>query len=280
MIRFALPNKGALSEGALRLLQEAGYRCSRRNRELSVSDPEHGIEFVFLRPGDIAVYVGRGVLDLGITGRDFAHEALLPADELLALGFGGSRFCYAVPQGSGLGPAAFGGLRIATSYPNLVRRDLERRGVEAEVVVLEGAVEISVQLGVAEAVADVVESGRTLVAAGLEVVGEPLLASEAVVIGAPGGDSEAVRVCIERLRGIVLAREYAMVEYDVEEKRLPEVCALTPGIEAPTVSPLNREGWVAVKAMVKRKGLNEVIDELATLGARGIIATDIRTCRI
>jgi ATP phosphoribosyltransferase len=281
MLKFALPNKGALAEGALRLLSEAGYACARRNRELSVADREHGIDFVFLRPGDIAVYVGRGVLDLGITGRDFSHEADLPVDELLALGFGGSKFCYAIPKDRDLTPDDFAGLRIATSYPHLVRRDLERRGIEAEIVVLDGAVEISVLLGVADAVADVVQSGRTMVEAGLKVVGEPLMVSEAVVIGgARPQEPENVRVCIERLRGIVMAREYAMVEYDVAQEALEQVCALTPGIEAPTVSPLSRQGWVAVKAMVKRRGLNEIIDQLAALGAKGIIATDIRTCRI
>ena len=279
-IRIGLPNKGGLAEGALLLLKEAGYACAPRDRELSVRDAAHGIDFVFLRPRDIAVCVGRDVLDLGITGRDFAVESGLPTDERLALGFGASRFCYAVPAASGLVPERFGGLRIATSFPHLVRTDLQRRGVEAEVVQLDGAVEISVQLGLADAVADVVQSGRTLEEAGLKTVGEPLMHSEAVVIAAPGTRAQAVGVCIERLRGVVLAREYALLEYHVPEPLLAKVCALTPGIDSPTISPLSRSGWVAVKAMVRRKGLNGIMDELAALGASGIIATDIRTCRL
>lgn len=282
MIRIALPNKGTLSDEAVALVKEAGYRCRRSGRELSLTDTENEVEFIFLRPRDIAVYVGRGIIDLGVTGRDLNTDADEPAVEILPLGFGRSTFRYAVPQESALTPEGFGGLRIACSYQNIVRRDLARRGVAATVVPLDGAVEISVRLGVADAVADVVESGQTLREAGLKTVGEPVMESEAVVIAHTEevASRPPCRTFLKRVQGIVLAREYAMIEYDIERRLLPQAVRLTPGIEAPTVAPLNEPDWVAVKAMQKKKGLNAVIDELSALGAKGIVATDLRTCRL
>ena len=282
MIKIALPNKGALADEAARLMTEAGYNCRRTARELWVQDKDQEIDFVFLRPRDIAVYVERGILELGITGRDLAQEADVRVSEVLALGFGRSKFHYAVAKESGLTPEGFAGLRIATSFPHLVRRDLSRRNIKAEIIQLEGAVEISVNLGVADAIADVVETGRTLREAGLAIVGEPLLHSEAVVITAERNTtlSPPLGVCIERLRGVVTARDFVMVEYDAPEQMLEKVCALTPGIESPTISPLSKKGWVAVKAMVKRKGVNNVMDQLFVLGAKGIIVTNIQACRL
>ena len=283
MLRVAMPNKGSLSEGALDLVRQAGYRCKRSGRELTLLDEAHGVEFVFLRPRDIAVYVGNGTLDIGITGRDLALDSCSPVVELMGLGFGRSKFYYAVPDGSGLEPDGFDGLRIATSYPELVRSDLERRGVSGTVVRLDGAVEISVKLGVADVIADVVESGRTLREAGLNTVGDPVMESEAVVIVRREGDAvgrpETQRL-VTRLRGILVARDYAMVEYDVPRTALDAACAITPGIEAPTVAPLNKEGWVAVKSMVPRSSIHTMMEQLAEVGARGIIVTDIRTCQL
>lgn len=282
MLQLAIPNKGALSERAIVLLQEAGYRCARYGRELILTDRENEIDFVFLRPRDIAVYVGNGVLDLGITGRDLTIDSCSPVVEVMPLEFGRSRFCYAVPADSGMGVDDLNGKRIATSYPELLRRDLKARGFQSQIVKLDGAVEISVRLGVADAIADVVESGRTLVEAGLTVIGEPMLHSEAVLIGRSEEVAQRPEVMrlIGRIRGIMLAREYAMIEYDIPRSALEAVCALTPGIESPTVSPLSNPEWVAVKSMIKRSESNRVMDELYDLGARGIIVTDIRSCRI
>ncbi len=282
MIRIALPNKGTLSDEAVTLVREAGYRCRRTGRELTLLDTEHDVEFVFLRPRDIAIYVGQGVLDLGLTGRDLNADSEVPAFEALALGFGHSKFHYAVPVASDWTPERFEGLRIACSYANIVRQDLARRRIQATLVVLDGAVEVSVKLGVADVIADVVESGRTLREAGLRVVGEPLLHSEAILI-APGQSvlqKPEVRTFLRRVQGIVWAREYVMIEYDVRRALLDRVVPLTPGIEAPTVAPLNDPDWVAVKAMHRKQGLNAVVDSLADLGARGIVVTDIRTCRL
>ena len=282
MLQIAIPNKGALSDDAVLLLKEAGYKCARYGRELVVTDRKNEIDFVFLRPRDIALYVGNGVIDAGITGRDLTMDSQANVVELLPLAFGRSSFRYAVPNTSNLTPDKFNGLRIATSYPNVVAADLAKRGITAKLVKLDGAVEISVRLGVADAIADVVESGRTLIEAGLKVVGEPLLESEALLIARDAEVAKAPGIAhmIARLRGILVAREYAMVEYDVEESKLTAACAVTPGIESPTVSPLGRKGWAAVAAMIRRSDANTVMDKLYELGARGIIITDIRTCRL
>ncbi len=281
MFRIALPNKGALSEGAIQILADAGYRCKRYSRELVVRDAEHEVEFIFLRPRDIAVYVGSGLVQAGITGRDLVLDSEAPVEERLALRFGRSRFCYAAPQGSGLVPERLGGKRVATSYANLVRRDLQGRGVEAEIVRLDGAVEISIQLGVADAIADVVESGQTLVEAGLETIGEPILTSEAVLIQRAGSSQGAgMDRLVKRLEGILVAREYVLLEYVVPRAVIEAACRITPGVKSPTLSPVSEEGWVAVAAMVRTAGLNRIIDQLSELGAKGIIAQDIRTCRL
>jgi ATP phosphoribosyltransferase len=181
-----------------------------------------------------------------------------------------------------LTPDQFAGKRIATSYPRLVVDDLKRRGVDAEIIRLDGAVEISIRLGVADAIADVVQTGRTLEAAGLKVVGRPLLHSQAI-LAARSRDIERearVHTFLDRVRGIVVAREYVMVEYDIPETMLEMACVITPGIESPTVSPLSKKGWVAIKSMSKKRDVNRIMDSLTKIGAKGIIITDIRTCRI
>jgi len=240
------------------------------------------VDFLFLRPRDIAVYVGGGIVDLGITGRDLLLDSCATASELMPLGFGSSRFCYAVPAESTLLPEHFNHLRIATSYPNIVLADMKKRGFDVEIVKLDGAVEISIQLGVADVIADVVESGATIKQAGLKIVGEPLLKSEAIVIAdtPESARKPAIHTFLRRLEGIIVARSYVLVEYDIKEELLDKACAITPGIEAPTVSPLSKEGWFAVKAMAKRAEVNQIIDTLDEIGANGIIVTDIRTCRL
>ena len=282
MLQMAIPNKGALSEDAVRLLQEAGYRCSRSGRELIVRDQANEIDFVFLRPRDIALYVGNGVLDLGITGRDLEMDSGAAVTEVMPLEFGRSRFCFAVPKDSGLTVEKLDGLRIATSYPELLRQNLEKFGLKCPIVKLDGAVEISIRLGVADAIADVVESGATLKEAGRAVIGEPMLHSEAVLVSrsAELADRPEVHKLVARIKGILVARTYAMIEYDIPRASVEAACRITPGIEAPTVSPLSNPDWVAVKAMVLCKQCNGIMDELYEIGARGIIVTDIRSCRL
>ncbi len=282
MLKIAIPNKGSLSDDSIALFSEAGYRVKRYGRELKLCDDENQIEFIFLRPRDIAVYVGNGTLDLGVTGRDLMTDSEAEVEEICALGFGKSDFYYAVPKDSDLVPDHFEGKRIATSYPNLVAIDLHKRKVKARIIKLDGAIEISISLGVADAIADVVQTGRTLVEAGLKTVGEKVMQSEAVIIGRDLATAErpSVKSVIERVKGIVVARNYVMIEYDVSEENLKAACDITPGIESPTVAPLSKKGWYAVKAMAKKKGINAVIDALCLEGCKGIIVSDIRTCRI
>ncbi|MFF0813710.1 ATP phosphoribosyltransferase [Rhodococcus sp. NPDC003318] len=281
MLRVAVPNKGSLSESAAEILSEAGYRRRTDSRDLTVLDPSNQVEFFFLRPKDIAIYVGSGELDLGITGRDLALDSGAPVSERLSLGFGRSSFRYAAPAGKAWSPDDLAGLRIATSYPNLVRTDLARRGVDATVIRLDGAVEISIQLGVADAIADVVGSGRTLRQHNLVAFGESLCDSEGVLIEREGSDRDdrARNQLIARVQGVVRAQQYVMLDYDCPRSRLSEAVAITPGLESPTVAPLADEEWVAIRSMVPRKGSNDVMDQLAEIGAKAILATDIRTCR-
>jgi ATP phosphoribosyltransferase len=281
MLRVAVPNKGSLSDPASELLHEAGYRQRRDHRELVLVDPANETEFFFLRPRDIATYVGSGQLDAGITGRDLLLDSDADAEEVLALGFGGSTFRYAARPGTVDDVAAIDGHRVATSYAGLVARDLERRGANAEVIRLDGAVETAVRLGVADVVADVVSTGSTLRQAGLEIIGEPILESEAVLIqraGAPA--TPAVEQLLRRLNGVIIARQYVMLDYDIRVDAVDRACEITPGLESPTVSPLHDKGWVAVRSMVLRKDANPVMDELWELGARGILVSDIVACRL
>lgn len=282
MLKIAIPNKGSLSNDSVTLLTDAGYHVKRLGRELKLIDNENQVEFIFLRPKDIAVYVGNGVLELGITGRDLVADSEADAEELCTLGFGKSEFFYAVPRESDMTPDDFGGKRIATSYPNLVALDLHKRRIKAKIIKLDGAIEISINLGVADVIADVVQTGRTLQEAGLKTVGDPVIQSEAVLIGRDPSITERadVQTVIDRIRGIVVARDYVMIEYDVSKENLKNACDITPGIEAPTVAPLSREGWFAVKAMARKRGINAVIDDLSHAGCKGIIVSDIRTCRI
>jgi ATP phosphoribosyltransferase len=286
MLRVAVPNKGALSEPATEILAEAGYRRRTDPRDLTVIDPINQVEFFFLRPKDIAIYVGSGELDFGITGRDLVRESGAPVRERLALGFGSSSFRYAGPAGRNWTTADLAGKRIATAYPNLVRKDLVARGIEATVIGLDGAVEISVQLGVADAIADVVGSGRTLSLHDLVAFGEPLCDSEAVLIERTDRDSRdhtevaaARDQLVARVQGVVFGQQYLMLDYDCPRSALEKATSITPGLESPTIAPLADPHWVAIRALVPRRGVNEIMDELAAIGAKAILASDIRFCR-
>ncbi len=286
MLRVAVPNKGTLSEPASEILSEAGYRRRTDPKDLTVIDPVNNVEFFFLRPKDIAIYVGSGELDFGITGRDLVGDSDAPVRERLALGFGSSSFRYAGPAGRDWTTADLVGMRIATAYPNLVRKDLAARDIEATVIRLDGAVEISVQLGVADAIADVVGSGRTLSLHDLVAFGEPICDSEAVLIertDQDGDDHSGAKAArdqlVARVQGVVFGQQYLMLDYDCPRSALDKATSITPGLESPTIAPLADPDWVAIRALVPRRGVNEIMDELAVIGAKAILASDIRFCR-
>jgi ATP phosphoribosyltransferase len=284
-LRVAVPNKGALSETAVEILSEAGYRRRTDPKDLTVLDPDNNVEFFFLRPKDIAIYVGSGELDFGITGRDLARESRAPVHERLALGFGSSSFRYAAPAGRDWKVDDLAGRRIATAYPNLVREDLAARGIEATVIRLDGAVEISIQLGVADAIADVVGSGRTLNLHNLVAFGETLCDSEAVLIeqvdphAAERPDAAARDQLVARVQGVVFGQQYLMLDYDCPRSVLDDAMSITPGLESPTIAPLADPDWVAVRAMVPRRGVNAIMDQLAAIGAKAILASNVRFFR-
>ncbi|MGZ8745082.1 MAG: ATP phosphoribosyltransferase [Nocardioides sp.] len=280
LLRVAIPNKGALSQSAQEILRESGYRQRHDAKELRLLDAENGVEFFYLRPRDIALYVGEGTLDVGITGRDLLRDSGATAEEVMGLGFGGSRFRFAGPSGRFTDLADLAGQRIATSYVGIVTGFLDRAGIDASVIRLDGAVETSIQLGVADVIADVVETGSTLRAAGLETFGEVILESEAVLVTRGSAVPAGFEIFRRRLDGVLVARTYVMMDYDIPDEHVTEAVALTPGIESPTVLPLHREGWVAVRAMVPRVGAQRLMDELYDLGARGILLTDIHACRL
>lgn len=281
MLRIAVPNKGSLAESSIAILKEAGYRQRTDARDLVLIDPDNAVEFYYLRPRDIAIYVGSGELEAGITGRDLLIDSAAPAEEILSLDFGGSTFRFAAPIGKEWGISDISGKRIATAYPGLVEHNLKILGIQAQIVRLDGAVESSVRLGVADVIADVVSTGNTLRQAGLQVFGDPILTSEAIVIKRKGAEIPAgLEVLIRRLQGVVTARRYVLLDYDVQKSLIDQACAITPGLESPTISPLQKADWVAVRAMVLRKETNRVMDELWALGARGILVTDIHACRL
>jgi ATP phosphoribosyltransferase len=279
MLKIAVPNKGSLSDASQQMLEEAGYQ-QRKGRELVLEDPDNGVEFFYLRPRDIAVYVGEGTLDVGLTGRDLLLDSGAPAREVMPLGFGDSRFRFAAAAGAVSDLGSLEGMRIATSYKGVVARYLEDRGISAHVVRLDGAVESAVRLGVADVIADVVSTGTTLRQAGLEIVGDVILESEAVLIARGSEEPAGMEVFMRRLQGVIVARTYVMMDYDIRVEHAEAAVEVTPGFESPTVSPLHREGWVAVRSMVPRAQAQSIMDDLWELGARAILVTDIHACRL
>ncbi len=279
MLRVAVPNKGILSDSAILMLKEAGYTVRRDPKDLHVVDQAHNIEFFYLRPRDIATYVGSGSLDVGFTGLDLLLDSRSKAVSVADLGFGGSTFRFAGPVGKFSQLNDLSGKRVATAYPHLVEDFLKNQDIKVELVQLDGAVEVAVQLGVADAVADVVSTGNTLRQAGLEIFGPVILQSSAQLIVAPGNQDEHTQL-LRRMQGVLVAREYVIFDYDCPTGLVDQASAITPGIESPTISPLRDADWVAVRALVKTSEINAKMDELYELGARAILVSAIHAARI
>jgi ATP phosphoribosyltransferase len=279
MLRIAIPNKGSLAESAADMLAEAGYAGRRDQRDLHVIDERNGVEFFYLRPRDIATYVGSGALDVGITGRDLLLDSQSEAIEIADLSFGASTFRFAGPAQTFSALSDLDGKRVATSYPVLVGNFLARHGVTVKLIPLDGAVESAVRLGVADAVADVVSTGSTLRKAGLEIFGPVLLESTAVLISRDPSVA-GIQTLQRRLEGVLVAQQFVLMDYDCPREILDAACAIAPGIESPTVSPLHDPNWVAVRVMVPRADRNDVMDKLYDLGARAILVSAIHAARL
>jgi len=281
MLRIAIPNKGSLADSSIAILKEAGYRQRTDARDLILVDPENSVEFYYLRPRDIAIYVGTGELEAGITGRDLLIDSGATSEEILPLDYGRSTFRFAAPTGKLSDIREVDGKRVATAYPGLVNDYLKKNSINADVVRLDGAVESSIRLGVADVIADVVSTGNTLKQAGLATFGDVILQSEAILIKRKDAPIlPELDILVRRLQGVVTARQYVLLDYDVPSDSVEKACGITPGLESPTISPLQKSGWVAVRAMVLRKDTNRLMDELWAVGARGILVTDIHACRL
>ena len=264
MLRIAVPNKG-------------------NPRQLVVEDPDNDIELFYLRPLDIAVYVGRGTIDVGITGHDLLLNSGTEASEHMELGFGASTFRFAAPNDSDFHTLQdIQGKRVGTSFDKLVHDYLVAHGIEAETIHLDGAVESSVQLGVADLIADVVSTGTTLRNAGLRIFADPIMHSEAVLIRSPRLDPEDERLTIlsRRLQGVLTAQRYVLMDYDIPVGKVAAAVAVTPGFESPTVSPLHDKQWNAVRVMVPKAKVNQLMDKLYEVGARAIIVTALQASRM
>ncbi|MFZ9875713.1 MAG: ATP phosphoribosyltransferase [Candidatus Nanopelagicales bacterium] len=282
MLRIAIPNKGQLAEPTQKLLREAGFLRSHHPRDLVVSDPENDIEFFFLRPRDVATYVGEGTLDFGITGNDLLIDSMSSANVMIELGFGKSTFRIAAEAKSGI--KNFNDLenkKIATSYANLLSKWLIEQSIKSEIIKLDGAVENAIRLGVADAIADVVDTGTTMKQAGLNFIGDAISKSQAVLIKSKKlKESSEVETFMRRINSVLVAREYVMMDYDVEKNNLDKATVITPGFESPTISPLQETNWVAVRSMVKKSEVHKCMDELYKIGAKAIIVTEIMACRL
>lgn len=280
MLRVAIPNKGILSENAVSILKEAGYATRREPSELHLVDESNQIEFFYLRPRDIATYVGEGSLDAGITGLDLLMDSASKAEEVANLGFGECSFRFAVATESSYQSVAdLAGKRIATAFPTLLERYLETNKISAVIVKLDGAVETAIRLGVADAIADVVSSGNTLRKANLRIIGPVVITSTARLIAAPG-KSELTSRLLRRIEGVIVARDYVLMDYDCPKAIIDQAIKITPGIESPTLSPLADESWVAVRALVKASETNRIMDQLSDIGAKAILVTSLHAARI
>jgi ATP phosphoribosyltransferase len=280
-LRIGIPSKGRLAEAASQLLIEAGLKFRRQERSLFARVRDMPIEITFLRTDDIPVLCAEGAIDMGITGGDLIEESDVDLTNRLALGMGNWRLAICVPDDSKLQKGAdLAAKRIATSFPRVTQNYLDRLNITAHIVELTGSVEVMIALGIADAIVDLVETGSTLAANRLTVLDE-LGSYEAVLVQNPATKhGQLADRVVRRLEGVVIARSYSLLEYNVPESKLAEAEKITPGFESPTVNKLEEPGWFAVRAMVKRNEVIEIMERLDALGATAILETTITNCRL
>jgi ATP phosphoribosyltransferase len=266
---------------ASQLLIEAGLKFRRQERSLFARVRDMPIEITFLRTDDIPVLCAEGAIDMGITGGDLIDETGVELTNRLSLGMGSWRLAMCVPEDSKIRkPADLAHSRIATSFPNVTQKYLDRHNTQAHVVQLTGSVEVMISLGIADAIVDLVETGSTLAANRLMVL-DDLGRYEAVLVqNATTKHGALADRIVRRLEGVVIARSYSLLEYNVPEAKLAEAEKITPGFESPTVGRLEEAGWFSVRAMVKRSEVIEIMERLETLGATAILETTITNCRL
>ena len=280
-LRLGIPSKGRLAEATTSLLVDAGLKFRRSDRALFARVRDMPVDVTFLRADDIPVLCAEGAIDLGITGSDLLEESGVDLTARMPLGLGGCRLAFCVAQDSQLqGPGDLQGARIATSFPHVTGQYLARHGVTCRIVELSGSVEVMIALGVADAIVDIVETGSTLVANKLRILDE-IGHYETVLVQSPTtADADLCARIVRRLEGVVIARSYCLLEYNIPEARLASAEKLTPGFESPTVSRLEEAGWFSVRAMVRRSDVIDTMEQLEDLGATAILETEISNCRL
>ena len=278
MLRIAVQSKGRLFEDTISLLAEAGIKVSSSKRTLLVQSSNFPVEILYLRDDDIPQSVASGVADLGIVGQNEYEERAEDAEVVRPLGFSKCRLSLAVPKGCGYyGMKWFEGKKIATSYPNILRRFMQENHIAADIHVITGSVEISPGIGLADAIFDIVSSGSTLVSNNLVEV-ETVMQSEAILIANKKLDEEKRAVLDEllfRIEAVKAAEDKKYVLMNVPTDRLKEIVAVLPGVKSPTVMPLATEGWSSVHTVIDEKRFWEIIRELKSLGAEGILVVPI-----
>lgn len=280
-LRIGIPSKGRLSEQATELLNQAGLHFRRQERTLFALVKQLPIDIIFLRTDDIPILCSEGAIDLGITGSDLVEESRAEVDVRMALGVGRCRLSLCVPDTSEIRAAShLNGKRIATSFPNVTRKYLAEQGAQAHLVELSGSVEIMISLGVADAIVDLVETGSTLAANRLRVLADIGEYETVLIQNRWQRQPEMAQRIIRRLEGVVIARDYSLLEYNIRRERLEEAEAITPGFNSPTVSALEDPGWCSVRVMVRRKEVIEAMEQLENIGASAILETSIGNCRL
>ncbi|MAT09500.1 MAG: ATP phosphoribosyltransferase [Pirellulales bacterium] len=280
-LRIGLPSKGRLSDLASELLKEAGIKFRRQNRSLFAKVSDLPIEIIFLRTDDIPVLCGEGAIDMGITGSDLVAESQADVETRLSLGVGKCRLAVCVPDTMEItDPSELNGLRIATSFTNVTRTYLEQHSAQAHIVPLTGSVEIMITLGIADAIVDLVETGSTLAANRLKISHEIGHYETIIVQNKEKRHPELADRIVRRLEGVVIARGYSLLEYNIPRERLSKAENITPGFKSPTITSLEDSDWCAVRVMVKTKQVTSVMDQLEELGASAILETPINNCRL
>lgn len=280
-LRIGLPSKGRLSEIASELLGQAGIKFRRQSRGLFAKVSGLPIDLIFLRTDDIPTLCAEGAIDMGITGSDLVEEADAQIDVRMRLGMGKCRLAFCVPDDSDIQNAAqLDQARIATSFPTVTRRYLADHQAEAHLVALSGSVEVMIQLGIADAIVDLVETGSTLAANRLRIL-EEIGSYETVLIqNDRGHDLATADRVVRRLEGVVIARDYSLLEYNVPREKLVDAESITPGFNSPTVNSLEDKSWCSIRVMVKTRDVIEAMERLEELGASAIIETPISNCRL
>ena len=280
-LRIGIPSKGRLSDHAKGLLQEAGLNFRRQDRSLFASVRGMPVEIIFLRTDDIPLLCAEGAIDLGITGSDRVLESAVDLTIRLPLNVGKCRLTVCVPESSPIESAAeLDGCRIATSFPNITKSYLAEHQAKAHLVPLSGSVEIMISLGVADAVVDLVETGSTLAANHLRILDEIGHYETVLIQNGQGQHGELADRVVRRLEGVVIARNYSLLEYNIPRAQLAEAEKITPGFKSPTVNPLEDPDWCAIRVMVQRNEIQDVMERLETIGASAILETHIANCRL